>query len=305
MMFVPTVRVDEVYAAGETLNQIYFTSPQNGIVIGDNGVFLITTDAGETWTPVPEAPDNVDYNSISFPTATTGYVSGVGAVLRTTDGGEQWELVYEGGSLISTSFPSEDIGYGASSYYVYKTEDGGENWDNIYSVSSCGISQVKRIFFYDESSGVLVSDSWSYVSKTTNSGNSWTYATEDPDVAYTKMQRSANGISFWGAGNDTYYSGMYYTEDGAPILRFPTNGFQTENSSYIYAMNSRDGINFIAIGLATCALSEDGGNTWKEVFDEGGHNFTMTDAAVMEKGRYAGIFEESIYLLTQDCPECE
>lgn len=304
-VFIPTVRMEEVLTTNALLNQIYFTSPTTGIVIGEDGIFMTSTDAGETWQQVPEAPAGINYNAISFPTASVGYVSGVGAVLKTTDGGISWELVLEGYYMRYTCFPSENIGYGIDGNYVYKTSDGGETWNDIYAYSVCGIAEARAIYFFDNVNGYLVDESWSDVAMSSSGGNSWTYASEYPSIAYAHTRRYVNGISYWAAGNDTYYSGMYYTTDGDEILRYSNSGFNTKNFLYVNGMHSWNGTNFIAFGPATCALSNDGGKSWTEVFDENGVNFTLDDGAVMENGRYAGIIDSTIYLLTQDCTVCE
>jgi photosystem II stability/assembly factor-like uncharacterized protein len=304
-IFIPTVRLEEALVVDGTLEQIYFTNASTGIVIGDNGIFMVTTDAGETWEQVPEAPLDVDYNSISFPSSTVGYVSGDGAILKTTDGGIQWELIIEGYHMVSTSFPTEDVGYGVDGNYVFKTTDGGDSWDNIYAYSFSSISEARAVYFYTEDDGYIVDDGWSYVASTADGGNDWNYATERPELAYAHTRRAINGLSYWAAGNDTYYSGMYYSTDGAPIERFSTNGFNTENSRYVYAMQTWDGTHFIAVGLSICAISDDGGSSWTELFNQYGVNFTLDDAAVMETGRYAGIRDSIIYIMTQDCTTCE
>lgn len=303
-IFIHTVRFEKEFNVGKDLNQIYFTNETNGVVIGDDGAFLYTTNAGESWQQVPDAPEDVDYNSISFPTRTTGYVSGEGALLRTTDGGASWELIGEP-NYISTSFPAENVGYGVSSNYTFKTVDGGESWTSLGSHSSSGLGTIKRVYFYTIGSGVLVEDGWSYVSKTTSGGSSWSYATEDPKVAFTHVQRFVNGISYWAAGNNTYYSGMFYTDDGTPVNYYEASSDEFTGSRSMWSMHSWDGLEFIAVGGSVCGISHDGGLSWVQVYDENGRSFSADDAAVMKPGRYAAIAEQHIYLLTQDCVICE
>ncbi|HNE46606.1 MAG TPA: YCF48-related protein [Chitinophagales bacterium] len=304
-IFIPTVRFEEVFFGDAPLNEVYFTSATTGVIVGDEGQFLQSTDGGRTWLQVAEAPIDINYNVISFPTTSIGYVSGDGALLKTVDGGVTWNLIFEGYHFIYTCFPTATIGYAIDGNYVYKSTDGGETWNDIYAYSSCGIAQARAIYFYTASSGYLVDESWSYVATSTSGGNSFTYAIERPSIAYAHTRRAVNGLSYWAAGNDTYYSGMYYTTDGDPIERFSTDGFATENSSYIYAMHSWDGNEFIAIGTSTIALSHDSGETWTEVFDQNGFNLRLHDAAVLENGRYVGIYDRVVYLLTQDCTTCE
>lgn len=182
-----------------------------------------------------------------------------------------------------------------------KTTDGGESWDYTDYDYTAGIYNPIKMHFFSASDGFIVDDYWGKVSFTSDGGNNWTYAEELPDIGYARFYRRYEERNYWCVGNSTYYSGLFYTDDnGENIDRFASTGFNTGNYSYARSMHTIDGLHYILIGDATCALSDDGGETWEEVFDQNGRNFTLYDASVMQQDRYAGITEYSIFLLTRD-----
>jgi photosystem II stability/assembly factor-like uncharacterized protein len=77
--------------------------PQAGLAgwaVGSNGQLIATTDAGATWSPVgealtypagdPRAGLPVDLWDVFFQDALNGWVAGIRALLRTSDGGQTW-----------------------------------------------------------------------------------------------------------------------------------------------------------------------------------------------------------------------
>jgi photosystem II stability/assembly factor-like uncharacterized protein len=131
------------------LDGIYFINETTGYIGGAN-VFLKTTDAGQTWvnkvgsftSPFETA------GAIYFSDANTGiYSTNAARIVRTTDGGETYNLVYSqtgGGAVWGLSFPTPLIGYGCTNVgTVVKTVNGGLNWieqstpltENLYEIS--------------------------------------------------------------------------------------------------------------------------------------------------------------------------
>lgn len=77
---------------------VRFTSPTNGIIVGDTGFVGTTSDGGVTVTPVTSTvPTTQRCQSISFGDASTGYVAAgaasgsSGRIIKTTDGGATWQ----------------------------------------------------------------------------------------------------------------------------------------------------------------------------------------------------------------------
>jgi|GEM_PF-2486325 len=301
-LLIPTLRQHDVYKAGAKLNEVYFTDANKGIVIGDNGVFLNTTDGGLTWNAVLVPDSTTDFNCISFPSKLVGYVSGAPrTIMKTTNGGITWFQIAEDENYFYAVFPSEDVGYAINGYpdEIHKTTNGGNTWTATNFSYTSGIYDPQRIFFFSESRGIVVDDYFNQVSYTYNGGSSWTYEVEDDIIGGTQKHRKYDSLSYWGYGYDTYLSGMFYTTDfGNTIDRFNNEGFIAYNHHWINRINTYDGLNFSACGSFIFAGSNDGGNNWTEYFDPDGNNFEMYDAAFVNEDVFVGIYDSTIYRLT-------
>lgn len=76
------------------LNNLWFTSPSNGYIAGDQGFNLATRDSGKTWTQFAVEPGNFNFSNvyaIRFFNQNVGYLtSGSGGIYRTIDAGKTW-----------------------------------------------------------------------------------------------------------------------------------------------------------------------------------------------------------------------
>ena len=136
------------------------------------------------------------FNDICFCNSNIGYVVGAhnsnsfiyrGIVLKTTDGGENWETIYVhyDVDIQSVSFQTPDTGYvcgyhgkipqTADSTYsmVLKTIDGGATWFPFLTSSQIDPSTFIQVRFFSENNGVIISNKGTYY--TTDGGSSWNF----------------------------------------------------------------------------------------------------------------------------------
>ncbi|MEA3496997.1 MAG: T9SS type A sorting domain-containing protein [Bacteroidota bacterium] len=152
----------------------------------DSGL-VKSTDTGRTWKKLTQS-----VAGLQFPTPNVGYGYGKGSThkftsfYKTTDGGNNWQLVQEFNNAIRTiRFVSKDVGY-MTRYYTYyghdsifKTTDGGVNWTAVMN----GINDVQGVlnerlydmYFANENIGWvnLISSGKNYIYKTTDGGKWW------------------------------------------------------------------------------------------------------------------------------------
>ncbi|MHB8542508.1 MAG: WD40/YVTN/BNR-like repeat-containing protein [Leptospirales bacterium] len=68
-----------------------FVNGEKGFLVGDKGVILLTSDSGDTWTPVLSPVHDRFLQDINFPDPRHGYIVGEkGTLLKTSDGGKTW-----------------------------------------------------------------------------------------------------------------------------------------------------------------------------------------------------------------------
>jgi photosystem II stability/assembly factor-like uncharacterized protein len=102
--------------------------------VGERGHILVSTDDGVTWRQV-ETPTRAMLTAVAFADDRVGIAVGHDAViLRTTDGGDSWEVVYSApedeAPLFDVWFADADNGVAIGAYGSHlRTIDGGLTWE--------------------------------------------------------------------------------------------------------------------------------------------------------------------------------
>ncbi|MFA5011284.1 MAG: T9SS type A sorting domain-containing protein [Ignavibacteria bacterium] len=132
------------------------------------------------WTRVTEIEAGLDLLTIQFTSAQTGYACGEysnitrGAILRTTNGGYNWQTTkFNQFQITDLNFINDYTGYftgwtGGNNNYIYKTTNAGINWFCTDSIPT----SFFKIKFYDENIGMIASKYNTY-HFTTDGGYNW------------------------------------------------------------------------------------------------------------------------------------
>ena len=131
-----------------------------------------------------QSPVNVTLRFMSFVDSLTGWAAGeAGTIIRTTDGGESWEIQ---NSTVQTFimdifFIDENNGWALTlkdefpfTSVILKTTNGGEEWTAENFPDSSKL--IRTIFFFDSLNGLA---GGSYFAYTSDGGMSWTEAEVD------------------------------------------------------------------------------------------------------------------------------
>jgi photosystem II stability/assembly factor-like uncharacterized protein len=125
---------------------IAFRDANNGIAIpGPSGTAKYrTTDGGLNWTV---EPGGIGGTGIYFYDQNFGYITSIGSVFKTVDGGETWtEYFFGSDKVIGIHFYTPQLGYFVTEYAnVYRTTDGGETWE-LFQMSSNGAYGLNACF---------------------------------------------------------------------------------------------------------------------------------------------------------------
>lgn len=164
------------YSVTASSNQIYsmdFPTTSLGFAVGTGGIFLKTSDNGNTWEQQGNVP-MINYYSIYFPDQNTGYAAGKLKILKTTDSGNNWTEIPMSVTFREINFVTADIGYGVGpNGLILKTTDGGNSWTNL-SISTT--EPLYAVDFYDQDTGFVSGGTYiisGIIYKTTNGGISW------------------------------------------------------------------------------------------------------------------------------------
>ncbi len=119
------------------------------VVVGERGHILYSDDGGNTWTQA-KVQTLATLTGVYFHDKKLGWAVGHDAViLRTTDGGKNWSLVYsapeEERPLLDVWFQNPEKGFAIGAYgYFLTTKDGGLNWtDKMVSEDDWHLNQVR------------------------------------------------------------------------------------------------------------------------------------------------------------------
>lgn len=116
-------------------------------------------------------PDNLF--AVDFVTEQTGFIAGQGGtVLRTTDGGENWDALYIGENELirRIDFVSENDGWAVGHRgAIFHTSDAGNSWEVQYRVPD---TYLRDVAFVDKNHGWAVGHN-ATILHTSNGGQSW------------------------------------------------------------------------------------------------------------------------------------
>ncbi len=168
------------------LYDVQFLNTQVGVVVGEFGKILKTTDGGATWhdkqgTLVGEEYFDImelpTFFDIDFRGENEAYAVGLeGRVAKSTDGGETWAWVEHGVEEYDAPFYSVDIlpngtvwGVGGSGQAVHAAVGGELGKGNLGTRVTNWIRDVE---FYDDNVGWMVGG-FGFIMNTTDGGKTW------------------------------------------------------------------------------------------------------------------------------------
>ncbi len=132
---------------GCELLSLCFVSEDEGWVVGGSGVVLHTADGGDSWTQ-QETGVNSSLTGVKFVSSKLGWICGNMAILRTSDGGVNWEFTQVEPNLFGffrdIDFSDSEHGWIVGNFgYILHTVDGGDTWyrqatgyteNNLYAI---------------------------------------------------------------------------------------------------------------------------------------------------------------------------
>ena len=261
------------------LQDVYFMDNQNGLVVGDGGLMLATSDGGKTWEKmeIDMRPPGAGQRPGGPPGAGGGPPPGFGR------GGPA--------PLYNIYFVDENVGFiigGRGT--ILKTEDGGKTWARKMAMSSAGVGRggnprgmranLMGIQMISETTG-FIAGTENTILKTTDGGETWVGSSERARVGETR--NNLEGIWFvspttgWVIGS---FGTLLHTADGGENWEKRDPGFDN-NLFGIHFLDENTG--WISGQEGLILHTTDGGATWNqqktESYDDL-HDITFVDAMV-------------------------
>ncbi len=209
-----------------------------GWACGNANSLIKTADGGQTWQNIETPGYTSDYWWIDFMNENYGFIAANGKVLRTTDGGTNWEIIQAGDAYPLFSIDVIDslhiaaAGYGGTSYpakNIYSS-DGGNTWVTGGMMTT---SEVNCIKYISIDTGYVVMSNIG-IWKTTNRGQNWTITggIGEYELQYIEEGRTGyntgTGLKLWKAeGSYDVWKRMIINDNFADVF------FTSEMTGYI------------------------------------------------------------------------
>lgn len=248
-----------------TINDISFLDNNSGVVVGDTGVVMLTTDGGESWSQSPVA-SYYDINSVDRVATILVAVGDSGLAIRSVDNGATWTNITTpiNAGLLAVDMVTENIGYaGGVNGNMLKTTNGGLSWQSVTSpvnMTIRGISFVSEMVGY-ATGGDFVGgpEGVGFISVTTNGGLSWQNVLSGLPVMTgitTTSSSKIHAIGIKGFAITTSNAGVTWNYLGILTLH------------WLYAIDFTDELNGYIVGgnvnTGMAWMTNNGGASWFE-----------------------------------------
>ncbi len=218
------------------------------------------------WTWQNPLPGSTTFWTSEVFDANTVYVFGDnGEWLKSTDGGQHWEIRNNGTRerFLGSSFVSEQTGWIVSLQgTVLKTTDGGASWQNL----STGLiaPQFSAVVFTDEQTGWIagLADGFPVIVRTDDGGASWT------EQAHASFSEGGFSTLHFLDASTGFVAGhnneLFKTTDGGATWILKTTPDPSLNFREFADIDFTDALTGYAQRDDTLFVTTDGGETWQQ-----------------------------------------
>ena len=278
------VRDDGIHAR---LQDVYFRDTLNGLVVGDDGLILVTTDGGKIWgkIEVDMRPPGAQQRQGGRPGAGGGPPGGGGGPPPGFGGGGG------GAPLYNIYFVDENVGFiTGGRATILKTEDGGKTWARKMAMSDTPgrdgrpgrlRANLMGIQMISETTG-FIAGSENTILKTTDGGETWIGSSERARVGETRNNLEniwfVSPTTGWIIGS---FGTLMHTTDGGETWEKRNLASFDDNLFGIHFLDENTG--WICGQGGLILHTTDGGKTWNkqktESYDDL-HDIIFVDAMV-------------------------
>jgi photosystem II stability/assembly factor-like uncharacterized protein len=238
----------------ELLNDVHFVNASTGIVVGNLGRILKTTNGGGSWQTQTSAWGST-INGVWLVDANVAFAVGSsGSIQKTTDGGANWTNQFYAGNpfLRKVQFVNSSVGYAVGNGIIIKTTDSGASWFTSKSTTVTCLA----LSFVDANNGFVVGTN-GIVFRTTDGGSAWdslaTLGTTSTVFAVKFFNSNTGVVSYSNTIARTTNAGATWTTVSDPSVVTNT----------ILGMGFNDVSNGIAVATSGGLYrTYDGGQTW-------------------------------------------
>ena len=267
------------FSPDHDLYDIEFINRYTGWTCGENHIYK-TTDGGISWNE--QSHPNTSLIEQIFPLSDrVAYAAGWWNFLKTTDGGDNWISIFNGGPddnlpiLEGLFFLNENTGWLVGSQVSMKTTDGGLSFKDSIRVEG----DLQDVYFKDSLNGVVCGDVATFF-RTTNGGANWNQIvilSKGPQYNFSRMS-VINDSLIW-VGRKSLYKSTNFGLTWDSITYFPF----AEPNYYVYNIDFVNPMTGYACGASL------------ELFKttNGGYNWILQQTNQFQPGLNLGLYAYS------------
>lgn len=260
------------------------------VAVGERGHILVSRDQGSSWRQA-NVPTRATLTGVFFHDQKLGWAVGHDAViLRTRDGGENWELLHrapeEERPFLDVWFEDAEHGFAIGAYsFFLETRDGGDTWSAIdFDVPDSAAEDLDSDRGSEDSE-----DSGEYG----DYGDYGDYEDYEVAVQYhlNHMARSDSGHLYIAAEAGT----IYRSDDAGESWRSLPSPYEGS----FFGTLPLTGESLLLFGLRGHLFrSEDAGETWEQL--DTGTTAMLTDALILQDGTIVVVGLAGTVLVSED-----
>ncbi|MEQ8266045.1 MAG: YCF48-related protein [Parvibaculum sp.] len=162
------------------------------VAVGEFGHVVLSDDRGATWKQAAQVPTQATLTGVTFVNKDIGFAVGHDAtVIRTKDGGENWDLVYNDTesemAFMTVYFEDENRGFAMGAFsFIVETTDGGNTWNERTLSEGLLDDYHLNKLFADKDENLYIAAEFGVV-----------YRSGDKGRTFERIQTQYEG-SFWG-----------------------------------------------------------------------------------------------------------
>lgn len=265
------------------IQAMYFIDASNGIVSTYDGKLYRTSDGGTTWTlqyAYPTTAANMPLVQIRFTSPTVGYVVGGalscngagcpppgGLILKTTDGGTTWAVVYQASGVAIAALAVNKLDEllavsNTATARILKSADNGATWAPVASLpyQLTHIAFTRNVGYCTSASGKVI--------RSLDGGTTWTEVAATFTHPYLNALAVNVGIGYCVAAYGPVYrtadEGQTWTPTAASSFSAEVVNALTPSSALLFGSGRYSGGDFGTFD-GSVRQSVDGGSNWTEI----------------------------------------
>ncbi len=218
---------------------------------------ILRTGESKDWLECFSVANPYEFHSVHFPSVDTGFAVGIaGQVVKTSNGGNQWESIPTPGGYENFSgvyFITSRLGFlvGTDSLHLLRTEDGGVTWTQPILSNS---QPLRALWFATPEIGIAVGNGGS-IFRSMDGGKTW-----NPRISGTSQALRAVHFSDENTGYAVGDSGALLKTLDAGMNWMTMEAGTKDLLTAVHFLNATTG--FVAGGKASLLKTVDGGRTW-------------------------------------------